>query len=100
MVANKRVSKNNPVKDITTVNDQVFFTYEGVKYSVDKIYDSSLFRESDNLSSVRYDKDKNCHVITTQADFGGLGLDAIKKCIVPFQSWLDSKCHVHYEEKK
>jgi hypothetical protein len=100
MAIKKRTSKNNPVKDIATVNGQVLFTYQGTRYSVDKIYDSSLFRESDNLSSVRYDKDKNCHVITTQADFGGLGLDAIKKCIVPFQSWLDSKCHVHYEEKK
>jgi|688.fasta_scaffold265295_3 hypothetical protein len=94
----RKHSKKQPITDRVSVDKQVFFTFNKIRYAVEKVFDSELFRESDNLDSVRFDADKNIYVIATQRDFGGLGLDAVKKWIVPFEWWISKYCKVIEKE--
>lgn len=88
--------KTSPIKNIKNVGDDnkpiIQFEYQKTIYRMKYFADSMLHRESDNLKSVVYDKEKGFHTITTTSDFGGLGRDAIKLCIVPFESWLNQFC--------
>lgn len=94
MTKTRSKPKTNPIKNKTTVDGQVFFTYQGKQYAAHKYCDSMLHRESDNLGSVTYDRKTGLHVITTTADFGGLGKDARKPYIIPFGAWLNQYCTI------
>ena len=90
--------KTSPIKKIKNVGDEqkpiIQFEYQGTTYQMQYFADSCLHRESDNLKSVVYDREKGLHTITTKSDFGGLGKDAAKLHIVPLQSWLNFYCKV------
>lgn len=90
--------KTSPIKKIKNVGDEqkpiIQFEYQGNTYRMQYYADSMLHRESDNLKSVTYDREKGLHTITTTSDFGGLGKDAVKLHIIPLQSWLNKYCEV------
>ena len=89
----KRKNKNSPITNKTIVDGQAFFTFQGVKYAVDKYVDFMQIT-SDQLNSVVFRQKEGLYVITTLSDFGGLGNHAIKPHIIPFASWLTQYCKI------
>jgi|JI10StandDraft_1071094.scaffolds.fasta_scaffold07060_4 hypothetical protein len=82
------MSLTKPISNKELVDGVVYFTFNKQRYRMQAFCESLAYRESDNLTTVRWDKDKQMHVITTNEDFGGCGKDACKSVVTPFGSWL------------
>jgi len=80
--------RQHPIDLKEIVDGIVHFTFQKQRYRMQLFCEFTLHRESDNLSSVKWDDKLGFYTIITKEDFGGCGKDALKPVVVPFDSWL------------